>query len=111
MKLYVDDLRACPEGWELARTVTSAIRMLAQFSVEEVSLDHDISHYVSTDSSIVKPVACSETFEAVAWFIAAMPQDLKPKVKFHTANPEGERIMRVILERAYIFGEGYFGEV
>ena len=103
MKLYVDDLRACPEGWQLARTVTDAIRVLAQFTVEEVSLDHDICHTVPGDNSIVKPVACSETFEAVAWFIASMPRSIRPKVKYHTANPQGKSIMKGILIGGWIW--------
>lgn len=37
IKLFVDDLRACPKGWVPARTVTEAIRILATQSVEEVS--------------------------------------------------------------------------
>lgn len=97
MKLFVDDLRDCPEGWELSRTATQAIRLLAQFPIEEVSLDHDICHTMPGDKRILSPILCEETFEAVAWFIAAMPQEIRPCVKFHTANLDGEKKMRAVL--------------
>jgi hypothetical protein len=97
VKLYVDDIRACPEGWNLARTATAAIRILAQFEVTEVSLDHDICHQVPMRPDVVAPVVCEETFEAVAWFIAAMPKEIRPQVKFHTANPDGAQKMASVL--------------
>jgi hypothetical protein len=48
MKLYIDDIRPAPEGWQQARTVTDAIRFLSKFSLvtEEISIDHDISYAV-----------------------------------------------------------------
>lgn len=41
MKLYVDDIRPAPEGWQQARTVTDAIKFLSNFGnqVTEISLD------------------------------------------------------------------------
>lgn len=96
MKLFVDDIRECPKGWTLARTVTEAIRILAQFDVDEVSLDHDICHKDNLPPGVYQPLACGETFEAVAWYIRLMPN--RPKVGFHTANPIGEKKMREILK-------------
>ena len=42
MKLYVDDLRAPPVGWTLAKTVDEAIELLSQGCVVELSLDYDL---------------------------------------------------------------------
>lgn len=42
VNLYVDDLRDCPEGFILARTVQEAIYYLENFYVEVFSLDHDL---------------------------------------------------------------------
>lgn len=123
MKLYVDDLRKCPDGWVLARSVTEAIRILATQSVDEVSLDHDICHSIPVrpfkelgglpfpigtvseedataaqqvyEHGIHFPVACPETFEPVARYIALMPK--RPKVQIHTANPLGRDKMTLIL--------------
>lgn len=95
MKLYVDDLRRAPEGWVCVRTVTDAIRMLACQNVDEISLDHDITIATPKDSRIYVRLASNETFEPVARYIALMPE--RPAVRFHTANPVGEKKMREIL--------------
>jgi hypothetical protein len=88
MKLYVDDLRKCPEGWHVARTVKEAIRILATVPVEVVSLDHDISFQGRHGIDL-------ETFEGVAWFIAFMKWP--PKVYIHTANVLAGQHMAAIL--------------
>lgn len=95
MKLYVDDLRREPAGWHLARTVTEAIRVLATREVEEVSLDHDISHRVNVDS-VARPFPCGETFEPVAWYLGAT--EFGGRVTLHTANPVGAKKMAEILD-------------
>jgi hypothetical protein len=105
MKLYVDDLRKCPEGWVLARTNTEAIRMLATGYVEEISVDHDICvprvDFIS--QSVRKRLAIGEeTYQPVAYYIAAMPKPNLIKVNFHTANPDGAAKMKSILEAAGI---------
>lgn len=97
MKLYVDDLRECPEGWQLARTVTEAVRILATQHVTEISLDHDICHATSAQNGVYQPIACPETFEPVAWFIKFMPIGMTPVVHVHTANPAGEKKIKEIL--------------
>lgn len=109
MKLFVDDLRKCPDGWELTRTVTQAIRILATQQVTHVSLDHDISHRVEMDE-MARPFPCGETFEPVARYIAMMayvaellgnytghPRSQLPRVTLHTANAVGAEAMRAIL--------------
>lgn len=99
MKLYVDDLRQCPEGWQLARTVTEAIRILDTQRVTHVSLDHDISHGVEVNG-LTRLYPCGETFEPVARFIGMMVEasgEIGPQVTLHTANPVGAEKMRSIL--------------
>lgn len=72
--------------------------------VDMVSLDYDIEHegWVTTTSGrrakVAGLVECPETFESVARFLALMPLDARPEVYYHTANPEGERKMRAILD-------------
>jgi hypothetical protein len=57
-KLYIDDLRNSPDdSWIVVRTLTGAIRVLATMDVDVISLDHDISHYVSVDGN-ARPFAC-----------------------------------------------------
>lgn len=88
MKLYVDDLRQPPEGWEVARTITDAIRILATGMVDEISLDHDIMipEYGGKSSMAHAVVArlAEETFMPVAHYLAIMKN--RPQVKFHSGN-------------------------
>jgi len=42
INLYVDDLRDCPEGFVVARNVEEAIYYLENFTVNILSLDHDL---------------------------------------------------------------------
>lgn len=81
MKLYLDDERACPEGWTLAKTAEEAIFLLETEKVEEISLDHDLG---DTDHDpewtgytvllhIESKVVWDDTYHA-------------PRIKIHTAN-------------------------
>lgn len=40
MNIYLDDLRDCPSGFTIARTMEEAIRLLEENEVEILSLDH-----------------------------------------------------------------------
>lgn len=42
INLYVDDLRDCPAGFVLARTMEEAIRYLENYNVHILTLDHDL---------------------------------------------------------------------
>ena len=42
INLYVDDLRDCPNGFVIARTVEEAINYLENYKVSILSLDHDL---------------------------------------------------------------------
>lgn len=88
MKLFVDDIRKLPdESWQLARTVSDAIRAINMFHFDVISLDHDIE-------------GSQETFDTVALFIELKcgHKDKKPKIILHTANPVGAERMRNILD-------------
>lgn len=96
MRLYVDDLRRCPDGWKLARTITDAISHLYAGRVDEISLDHDIVFVRGADIRVHK-----ETFMAVAYFMAVMPRDLRPsKVRIHTANVDAGWKMHDLLRNS-----------
>jgi hypothetical protein len=97
-KLYIDDLRNSPDdSWIVVRTLTGAIRVLATMDVDVISLDHDISHYVSVDGN-ARPFACVENFSAVCYFIGEKYKGLSPpSIILHTSNPVGAQRMRHIL--------------
>lgn len=103
MKLWVDDIRNAPDdSWTVARTVTSAIRAIARYDFDTISLDHDISHQV-TVGALGRPYPCEETFASVAYFIAAKyvnhHDTKKPKVTLHTSNTVAGDEMAQILYR------------
>jgi hypothetical protein len=100
LRLYVDDIRSCPEGYILCRTVTEAIRLLDTQDVSMVSLDHDIQLSMPSPSgAIFIPVSSGETFEPVARFIANNPGAVT-HVHFQTSNPAGgERMANIIRDR------------
>ena len=106
MKLWVDDIRnpesfnkyAYPDEWVWVKTITEAIRVLANQKVEVVSLDHDICHDLPGGGPLIQPLVCPENYTAVAWYIAAMDIDSRPAQVFvHTANPAGSGEIHNIL--------------
>lgn len=42
LNVYLDDLRKCPEGFVIARTMEEALTYCRQYPVHIVSLDHDL---------------------------------------------------------------------
>lgn len=101
MRLYCDDLRKCPEGWNIARTNTEAIRLLASGYIDEISIDHDIC--VPFSGEVSEPVRRrlqigQETFMPVVFYIIAMkPEDRPKKIIIHTANQvAGERMLAML---------------
>jgi hypothetical protein len=110
VRLFVDDIRTADGEWTVVREITQAIRILATQKVDEVSLDHDIMM-----TSGVATTSSREDYTAVAWYIAAMPEEKRPKVVYvHTANPEGARRIKSILDgkvekivRQAAFGMGF----
>lgn len=86
MKLYVDDRREAPEGWEFCSSITRAIYLLSMGAVNEISLDYDCG---------IK----DESYSAIAYYIAVMPKELRPKtIRIHTDNPSGHSLMKHILK-------------
>lgn len=96
VRLYVDDLRRCPEGWTLARTITTAINYLFNGRVDEISLDHDICFVRGGDIRMHK-----ETFMPVCQALVMLDVDNRPsKVRIHTANVDAGWKMYDLLEKA-----------
>ncbi|MFF2532201.1 cyclic-phosphate processing receiver domain-containing protein [Brevibacillus sp. NPDC058079] len=59
INLYVDDLRDCPKGFVVARTMEEAIALLSQYDVHILTLDHDLGedengNLLSTGYDLVK---------------------------------------------------------
>jgi len=85
MKLWVDDIRPAPEGWELADDFFKAKVALIMQEYDEVSLDHDLGIFIDGKEY---------TGYDVALFLLDRAIDGKyipPKITSHSANPIGRK--------------------
>lgn len=115
----MDDVRPCPVGWTVARTVEEAQRLLST-GVDRCSLDHDMG---ACESCIAKgehvgDMATPETTfmnwcphamdgtKLVRWMVetGTWPTQ-KPVV--HSANPNGSDRMRSLIDK--FFGDPAHG--
>jgi hypothetical protein len=89
MKLFLDDIRKCPEGYVLVRTAEDAISLLDTGSVAEVSLDHDLGTEDTgyTVAEYIERGAYFGTLPRLIWHL-------------HTDNPGGLAKMQAALTRA-----------
>lgn len=118
MKLWVDDIRNAPDDtWHVARTALEAIRAIARYDFEVISLDHDISHQV-TVGALGRPYPCEETFASVVYYIVAHWHALRgnnddswnPKIILHTSNQvAGDEMARVLSESGLSSEKKYMG--
>ena len=90
MKIWLDDLRPAPWGYESARSVNEAKTLIR----EALDLDHDLGDFASQGGDAIKLLdwlAERETFYPV---------------EIHTANPVGRANMESVLARYW--GEEYW---
>jgi hypothetical protein len=86
MNLFVDDNRAPPPGWALARTVEEALERLERDRYDQISLDFVISGEPGRD------------FSPVARTVAALQEDRRPRTAWvHTSSPYGAVVLMRIL--------------
>lgn len=89
MKIYLDDERFAPEGWDLIRHPGDCIALIneAWGEVEELSLDHDLGPDVMTG------------YDVLCWIEEQIVVHNRPPfpVSLHTANPIGRQRMNLVL--------------
>lgn len=80
MKVFLDDLRPCPEGWTYVTTPETAIVLLRTGDVEMISLDHDLGLPEPLNGNAV-----------VKWIEEQVATNgfHPPVMKIHSANPVG----------------------
>jgi len=89
MKLYIDDLRPCPEGYVLARTYAEALEKLESNTFDEISFDHDLG-----EEKTGYDILCW-----IEWGLYLIPTDFANTVfKVHSANPVGRQRMLQVIE-------------
>jgi hypothetical protein len=92
MKVFLDDLRKPPKGWELVRWPDEAIELLETGEVTEISLDHDLG---DDDRGT--------GYDVVLWMEEAVFSGFKPPIiHIHTANISARLKMESGVENIYI---------
>lgn len=88
MKIFLDDIRSIPNGFEGARGYDDFVRIYSQNKgkVEEISLDHDLGE-LKTGYSVCLWLVENDAFEGLK------------KITIHTANPVGSKNMAQLLDR------------
>lgn len=94
-KLYVDDLREAPEGWDVARNFHKAIVMLEETEYDEVSLDNDIASFYGNREMM--------GYDILQWLIMRKLEGFKVPsiVRVHSANPVQREKMRQDIDRYF----------
>ena len=90
MKIWLDDIRPAPKGFNLAHSVNEAIALIEQaekfgMSVDLIDCDHDLGDYFSDGGDGIK---------LLDWLCER--QTFYP-INLHTANPVGrDNMLRII---------------
>ena len=90
MKLWLDDLRPVPYGYEGARSVNEAKQLILEaehngIEIEALDLDHDLGDYAYDGGDGIK---------LLDWLVE---NSLFYPIKLHTMNPVGrENMLRMI---------------
>ena len=95
MKLWIDDVRPAPEGYDWAKTTNTAIAVI-QFSegigfphgpIELIDIDHDAGEFAQYGGDYIKLLDwLEETGRSYP-------------IRIHSMNPVGVANMRAIIER------------
>ena len=93
-KLYVDDERDTPAGWDRAYNVWEALFKLDILEYHEVSLDHDLSSFIGTYKELTG-------LDIVNWLVQRKIEGkyVPPIVKVHSANPVGKKAMQDLIDQ------------
>lgn len=101
-KLWLDDERPAPEGWYWAHTSEEAISYLQVYTVQDMSLDHDLG--VCLKCKLTKQ-QCHHDGYYVLKQIAEHNLWPRNKPKVHSMNPIGRERMESFIERYFPTGD------
>ncbi len=91
-RVWLDDIRPAPNGWQHVYSAAGAIRLLEAGFVTEMSLDHDLGDEARVGTGY--QVACAIEEGAHEGWLKRLV------VHVHSANPVGAQRMRAALEQA-----------
>ena len=89
LRLYVDDQRPAPAGWELAKTMAEAIDILRTGEGTELSLDYDLGD-----------PGRGNGLQVLKWLESAITrgQIRLPRMSAHSGSPLGRRRLEAQIE-------------
>ena len=92
MKIWLDDLRPAPNGYNIAQSVNEAIKLIVDaennnIEIELIDLDHDLGDFATDGGDAIK---------LLDWL--AERESFYPVV-IHTANPVGRANMERMIKR------------
>ena len=91
MKIWLDDIRKPPIGWEWVKTVAETRRYLELYRpITEISLDHDLGENQQTGYDLIKWLEKKVMTEGYRPF---------PKIRVHSANPVGKKNIEAAVKR------------
>ena len=93
MKLYLDDVRKCPENWIPVRYVRDMIQLLQEQNVSEISLDHDLGEDQPSGYDLLLWIE-----ENVFRLRGNKLKILLPEIHVHSMNPVGKKKMLAAIE-------------
>ncbi|WNQ14018.1 hypothetical protein MJA45_13665 [Paenibacillus aurantius] len=85
INVYLDDMRPCPKGFILVRTVEACIKLISLKKVNTLSLDHDLGFGRPSGYELVKYMVTHKIYAK--------------KIIIHSANPFGRIRMFKLLEK------------
>ena len=89
MKLWLDDIRSAPEGWEHIHSVNEAVGaiVLEYENIEVISLDHDAGDYYCGGGDYIRILDWLEF------------TNRNYAIRIHSMNSVGVQNMRAIIQR------------
>lgn len=88
MKLWIDDIRPAPDGWEWVKCTNDAIYCIKNYDIELISIDHDAGDYYAYGGDFIKVLDFMEENQ-----INNIP------IHVHSMNPVGAGNMKFIIHR------------
>ncbi|SFM16882.1 hypothetical protein SAMN03159341_1198 [Paenibacillus sp. 1_12] len=85
LNVFLDDLRPCPKGFQLAKNVSECIHLIKKNKINVLSLDHDLGFGSPSGFEVVKYIVSNKIFPS--------------EIIIHTANPFGRIRMFRLLNR------------
>ncbi|WP_017728752.1 cyclic-phosphate processing receiver domain-containing protein [Halalkalibacterium ligniniphilum] len=86
INVFLDDYRACPQGYFLAENIDECFMLLKKFKIDHLSLDHDLENKKRNGLMLVKMMVEQQLFAE--------------RITIHSANAGGGKAMYNYLKTA-----------